>query len=215
MGIWWLASALICCVALGVTGGPGRAAGPSFDCNKASTPNERMICADGQLRELDLELTRSYRGLLDMVSSSEGAAIRDVQRAWLQDRQNCGSDYQCTIGAYATRTRQLQSQIANAGGPADPGAPDWADGPSFDCRRATTHNERLVCASAELSALDLQMAQAYYTLLERAPAWQGSEISGVQTRWLQDRQGCGRDHDCTASAYYSRIDALQEELSRF
>ena len=36
-----------------------------------------------------------------------------------------------------------------------------AVGPSFDCKRATTRIERLICASPELSRLDSEVAAAF------------------------------------------------------
>ena len=33
--------------------------------------------------------------------------------------------------------------------------------PSFDCKKARTNTEKLICSDEELAALDRQMAQAY------------------------------------------------------
>jgi uncharacterized protein len=204
-------------VATVLDAGPAVADGPSFDCNRATTPNERMICADSQLRALDLELAQSYYRLRDLVSAGEADAVRDVQRRWLQDRQDCGAHYQCTITAYSTRTQQLQEHLARVGGGGSgkPQPPSWADGPSFDCTLATTGNEQLICSSAELRQLDLEMATGYYRLLEFVPSNQGAAMQDVQRRWLQDRQACGGDYSCTANAYDTRIQQLQSDLARF
>ncbi|WP_162792302.1 lysozyme inhibitor LprI family protein [Novosphingobium sp. P6W] len=43
--------------------------------------------------------------------------------------------------------------------------PAMAAAPSFDCRKASSHNEKLICANAGLAALDRQIAERYRTLL--------------------------------------------------
>lgn len=60
--------------------------GPSFDCTRASTSVERAICADAELRALDLGIARFYAS--GMRNSRPGRAVRD-QREWVAMRNRC------------------------------------------------------------------------------------------------------------------------------
>ena len=62
------------------------AAGPSFDCARASTQVEHMICTDAELRALDLGVARFYAS--GMRNSRPGRAVRE-QREWLAMRDQC------------------------------------------------------------------------------------------------------------------------------
>lgn len=64
-------------------------------------------------------------------------------------------------------------------------APAWAAGPSFDCGKAATIDERLICASAELSAVDLELAGT-------VKAAARPDLPAQQRRWVGERNaGCG------------------------
>ena len=75
-----------------------------------------------------------------------------------------------------------------------------AAGPSFDCARVTSHVNRLICGSPELSALDRQLAEHYRVLLARsgpdAPALQREEV-----QWLHEVRDPCPDVACIAQAY--------------
>jgi uncharacterized protein YecT (DUF1311 family) len=60
--------------------------GPSYDCARASTNVEHMICADPELRALDLGLARFYGAALH--DPRHGRAVRG-QREWLAARNAC------------------------------------------------------------------------------------------------------------------------------
>ncbi len=102
---------MLLAVALGI-GTPGAdALGASFDCTRAGTQIERMICADAELSRLDSELGALYthaRG----TAGSDGAALKRDQRAWLKERNAC-TDSACLARAYRGRIVQL-------GGDSDP-----------------------------------------------------------------------------------------------
>ncbi|MCK9688688.1 lysozyme inhibitor LprI family protein [Scleromatobacter humisilvae] len=75
-----------------------------------------------------------------------------------------------------------------------------ADGPSFDCARVTSHVNKTICASPELSALDRQLAAHYRALLAQsggeAPALQREEA-----QWLREVRDPCPDAACIAQAY--------------
>jgi len=75
-----------------------------------------------------------------------------------------------------------------------------ADGPSFDCVRVTSHVNKMICASPELSALDRQLALHYRVLLAQS----GSEAPALQreeAKWLREVRDPCPDAACIEQAY--------------
>lgn len=64
---------------------PAQAA--SFDCAKATTKVEKLICADAALSKLDEELTKVYGEVLK--KSLDEALLKKQQRASLKARNQC------------------------------------------------------------------------------------------------------------------------------
>jgi uncharacterized protein YecT (DUF1311 family) len=58
---------------------------PSFDCVKAATPVERLICKDGGLSFLDSQMANSYQMVLKNASAEQKEIIRRQQAEWLAD----------------------------------------------------------------------------------------------------------------------------------
>lgn len=79
----------------------------SFDCAKASHPDEVAICANPSLDDKDVEMSTKYRYLLGLVAMGEGGNIRDQQREWLAQRRQCGSDVKCLKAVYDDRLKAL------------------------------------------------------------------------------------------------------------
>jgi uncharacterized protein len=86
----------------------------AFDCNKASTFVEKAICSDSRLTSMDDQLGRLYKDAL--AASSNSAALKAEQRAWLSSRDQC-KDSDCIIKAYDDRIGALGAKSA----PAKPG----------------------------------------------------------------------------------------------
>ncbi|HEX7813967.1 lysozyme inhibitor LprI family protein [Dyella sp.] len=61
----------------------------SFDCKKATTDIEHAICADEAVGNLDEQIGRHYRDLLDVSPRDQAATIRTTQRNWLATRDVC------------------------------------------------------------------------------------------------------------------------------
>lgn len=75
-----------------------------------------------------------------------------------------------------------------------------AAGPSFDCTRVTSHVNRMICASPELSALDRQLAEHYRVLLAQS----GSDAPALrreEAQWLHEVRDPCPDVACIAQAY--------------
>ena len=76
----------------------------SFDCSKASSPTEKMICSDGTLSQLDGVLGDAYRKAKDRAASK--AELKQKQNRWLPTRNAC-HDRKCIQRAYELRIKEL------------------------------------------------------------------------------------------------------------
>jgi uncharacterized protein len=83
----------------------------TFDCNKASTFVEKAICSDSRLTSMDDQLGRLYKDAL--AASSDSAALKAEQRAWLSSRDQC-KDSDCVIKAYEDRIGVLTATSSPA-----------------------------------------------------------------------------------------------------
>ncbi len=80
-----------------------------------------------------------------------------------------------------------------------------AAGPSFNCARATSSDERAVCRSQALSAQDRQLARLYRDVQHcTAMGGKGANIDD-QLDWLKARERCGADRACLSNLYRARI----------
>ncbi len=74
--------------------------------------------------------------------------------------------------------------------------PARADGPSFDCRKATLPTEKAICADPQLSAIDLLVSKSFRDF---EPAL-GGDKRKIARRLIADRNGCKDDVACIVSA---------------
>jgi len=77
---------------------------PSFDCDKAKTQVERLICESPTLSRLDVMLDGAYRSAL--AASPAPDKLREEQRAWLKSRNYC-KDIKCLEMDYRDRLEAL------------------------------------------------------------------------------------------------------------
>lgn len=82
---------------------------PSFDCAKASTFAEISICANDELAQLDVRLSKAYKALLS--ASSDTAAAKAAQRAWVSKREACRSA-DCIEVLYVDRITELSGGVS-------------------------------------------------------------------------------------------------------
>lgn len=79
----------------------------SFDCQRAGTRVEKLICADPLLGRLDSQLDTAYRIALRAGIAAEKQAVAAAQKEWLQSvRDRCDS-VDCLVAAYSDRIRVL------------------------------------------------------------------------------------------------------------
>lgn len=84
--------------------------------------------------------------------------------------------------------------------PAVAGEAEWR--PSFDCTKASASVETMICASQELSALDVEMSDAF-----KASATK--DIRQTQVEWRTMVRDACQDESCVANAYRDRIDQIK------
>ena len=85
------------------------AQGASFDCGRASTRIERLVCSDGELAALDGYLAAAYQQRLTQAADTE--PLRAAQRAWLRDVRNRCETAACLQAAYAQRLDALEGDM--------------------------------------------------------------------------------------------------------
>lgn len=83
---------------------PGQA---SFDCTRAATGTERLICSDGRAGVADIRLAWVYRALLHRSDPTGRAALQEAQRTWLKRRDACATA-QCLDTLYSDRLDALE-----------------------------------------------------------------------------------------------------------
>ena len=86
-------------------------------------------------------------------------------------------------------------------------------GPSFDCRRARTSSERMVCADGRLAALDRDMASLYNAVADQGGRRTREDLRDSRDRFLRFREGC-RSASCVAQAYRDRMDEIRDIADR-
>lgn len=99
---------LIFLVALELVAAYAQAA--SFDCDKAITKVENLICADAGISKLDEDLTVAYKAALQ--DEKQVNSIRQAQKQWMKERNGC-ADTVCVKSAYATRLSSLKSTVTD------------------------------------------------------------------------------------------------------
>lgn len=87
-----------------------------------------------------------------------------------------------------------------------------AAAPSFNCGKAVTPIEVLVCGSDALSKLDARLAEVYDAAQDELPRRERAEQKKRQLQWLAERDACAAQDetdDCVADSYEARIAQLQ------
>jgi uncharacterized protein len=80
---------------------------PSFDCRRAGTRVEHLICGDAHVSQLDRRMASAYATFLRRISTREQARLRENQRLWLVHRNQC-TTVECLIAAYDDRIAWLE-----------------------------------------------------------------------------------------------------------
>jgi hypothetical protein len=105
----------------------------------------------------------------------------------------------------AMRRREPRREYVEPGPPLARGGP----APSFDCRLARTHGERMVCNEPALAAADRRMAAAFERALADAP--NPRALVADQNRWLALRDDIAPDYEGVMGLYQDRIAELRRQ----
>ncbi len=93
--------------------------GPSFDCAKAESDAEKMVCGDADLAALDRLVADRYAAALAVAEGLDAGAeqavddLRAYQRGWIKGRDDCwkAEDLRaCVEAAYLRREGELVAQ---------------------------------------------------------------------------------------------------------
>lgn len=113
----------------------------SFDCTKAATEVEKMICADTELSKLDEEMGKLYTEALK--KSSDSVGFKEAQRLWLKERNICIDN-----GCLRMKCQQhLASLTKNSPVYSTIYPPDVSEF-KVDCKAAKSLAEKLICKQA-------------------------------------------------------------------
>lgn len=80
---------------------------PSFDCAKASSGVEKMICAEEDLAKLDVELSKVYSSRFNQAPDEAKKSMRGSQLEWLKTRRNICMDVACLKKEYNARIEEI------------------------------------------------------------------------------------------------------------
>jgi uncharacterized protein len=86
---------------------------PGFDCSKALSDAEKLICTDNKLAELDNQLRGVYQTALGNFPERERKNLKAMQRGWIKGRDDCWKAdnlRSCVQYAYESRIVELQIQ---------------------------------------------------------------------------------------------------------
>ncbi len=102
-----------------------QAASPTFDCGKASSSIEKLICSDAELAARDRKLDEVFKAALAKSRGPLGRELRQQQHGWVKGRDDCWkADGQeawitaswsvntvraCVDAQYRLRTSELQA----------------------------------------------------------------------------------------------------------
>lgn len=89
----------------------GTAQAASFDCAKASTKVEHLICDNPEILKLDEEMAASYKAALQ--DQSKADSLRQAQKQWIKGRNAC-EDTACVKRTYESRLLFLRNADTQA-----------------------------------------------------------------------------------------------------
>jgi uncharacterized protein len=86
----------------------------SFSCAKPRESDEKAICADRRLNDMDVELFVRLDFARRLATAQVRATLADDQHAWLMARKACGGDKACLVRRYGDRLEEVKGVIDKA-----------------------------------------------------------------------------------------------------
>ena len=87
----------------------------SFDCAKAQSKVEHLVCDNQEISKLDEELSAAYK--VAAQDKQRAASVKQAQKKWLRERNNC-ADAACVKRAYEMRLSALSGEKPETSTPA-------------------------------------------------------------------------------------------------
>lgn len=171
----------------------------SFDCAKATTNVEKLICQDTPasrtISELDSRMSDAHTLLL--ASSADTAVLKKEQRNWLNDVRNKCLDVTCLETAYTRRIEQLTKNAGTAN--RDEGA---KQGQIAVGKRDVQVTQNLSCDKNVESVLDeaLRHAKSLSSNDSRSGPMSGNEVRSGYFYLLPDIAANYADAGCLDKA---------------
>jgi uncharacterized protein len=83
----------------------------SFDCDRAKAADEKAVCANRALNDMDVSMALLYKLDRRFLPMGGRGALIDEQQAWLKTRGKCAADVKCLTDVYQQRIQALQQII--------------------------------------------------------------------------------------------------------
>jgi uncharacterized protein len=83
----------------------------SFDCAKAKTKIDKLVCGDPKLSDLDDKLGALYKKALELSPVPED--FKKQQRDWVKESRDTCKDAACLKEAYTSRISELERDLTN------------------------------------------------------------------------------------------------------
>jgi len=184
----------------------------SFDCKKAHSTSEMLICGDADLAALDRDLATLYAQA--KAAAPDKQAFADMTRQNWNWRQRTCIDKACLVTWYADQRQRFlnilnpPAQAVQEQGQAAPPTTAAATSftTSFSCSSVTYLDEKAICGDPGLAAMDLEMAATYAAA---ASTGDSERLASDQRDWLAVRRDCASDLNCLRHAYGVRTDQLR------
>jgi uncharacterized protein YecT (DUF1311 family) len=97
---------------------------PSFDCIKANSRAEKIICSRADIAILDSALNLNYLRIISNLADKHDQVVSE-QKAWLKQRNSCVTS-KCLIESYRNRLNEICDKYSDK------------SGMSFDCLTTST-----------------------------------------------------------------------------
>ncbi|WP_333878029.1 lysozyme inhibitor LprI family protein [Methylobacter sp.] len=85
----------------------------SFDCGKASSKIEKLICSSPKLSALEDDFDKTYKAVQSNSSREEVQRLITDQRQWLKGARNACGDEACLTQAYSSRIEEIKPASGN------------------------------------------------------------------------------------------------------
>jgi uncharacterized protein len=185
----------------------------SFDCAKARTKIEKLICANEELSKLDEALAAAYAVAL---KSPDPTILKAEHQAWLKLRSTC-MDVTCIKRAYENRLRAVSTTIAQslpASAMSDGIALSGSFVPNPNCVKPMNDAWQRQCYPPDMAKLETELAQVYSATLSHVK--EQDKTRQDQQIWIKERNECAKAWSprlCLDYVYRKRIVQLRYALS--